>query len=389
MFDSINSKYTICFYNLDDYEFNVLSNAFSKDYFRIINLKDDINEIKIINKLYLLDKPDVFICDESVNLSSDVKKLLFESCCYLVKVSKYDLDNINGNYFTLSDELISITYKKNGNWINEEITKNNFAINKIIEICQIANISKIQKLVINGTNQIISRDKLEIEDDSKEMVTREYLFKIAIILNNFISYKDHYTAEHCKRVALYSEALAIEAGLNDESIEDIILAAYLHDIGKIALPDAVITKPSGLTDFEFNLMKKHVELGSSILPNNLFLNIKSAVRGHHEKFDGTGYPDNLSENNISIYAQILAIADSFDAMTSQRSYNKVKSTTEAFEDLISHTISKDKGGYGIHYNPSLIKSFIKIISNSQTVMNNLDRQYETAQRNYNKHMVKR
>ena len=181
-------------------------------------------------------------------------------------------------------------------------------------------------------------------DDSNVLVTREYLFKIALILNDFISFKDHYTADHCKRVAVYSEALAIEIGLSSEEIEDIILSAYLHDIGKVALPDAVITKPSGLNDFEFGLMKKHVDLGASILPDNLYLNIKAAIRGHHEKYDGTGYPDNLEGNNITLYAQILAIADSFDAMTSQRSYNRVKSANEAFEDLILHTIPKEQNG---------------------------------------------
>ena len=387
--DSTNSKYTICFQNLNSYEFNILNNAFPKDYFTIINLGKDINNIDVINKLYLLDKPDVFICDASIELPKSVKNILYESCCYLVNVSIYDLDNIKGNFFELSDETINITYKKNGIWISNNITKNAFAINKIIEICGLANIAKIQKLVTRGTNQIISNDKLEMElknNNSENLVTREYLFKIALILNDFISFKDHYTADHCKRVALYSEALAIEIGLPSPDVEDIILAAYLHDIGKIALPDAIITKPSGLNDFEFDLMKKHVELGSSILPDNLFLNIRAAIRGHHEKYDGTGYPDNLAGDNIPLAAQILAIADSFDAMTSQRSYNKVKSAREALNDLFLNTISKDNGGYGVHYNPKLIKKFIKIISNSQTIMERLEEQQRDAERNYNKHV---
>lgn len=389
--DSTNSKYTICFYNLSSYEYSVFCSAFPNEYFTIINLEDDINNISIIQRLYLLDKPDVFVCDAKDELSQGIKKILFDSCCYLVNVSENDLNNSNGNFFHLSDEKISITYKKNATWITEETTKNFFAINKIIELCGLANISKIQKLVARGTNQIINNDNLRIElnNSTKSFVTKEYLFKIAFALNDFISFKDHYTANHCKRVALYSEALAIKLGLSSSEIEDIILAAYLHDIGKIALPDAIITKPSGLNDFEFNLMKKHVELGSSILPDNLFLNIRAAVRGHHEKYDGTGYPDNLAGDSIPLAAQILAIADSFDAMTSQRSYNKVKSAREAFNDLIFNTISKDNGGYGIHYNKELIENFIDIMSNSQTIMQSLDYQYKDAERIYNKHMVKR
>lgn len=387
--DSTNSKYTICFYNLNSYEFNILNNSFPKEYFTIINLENDIEKINITKKYYMLDKPDVFICDASSYIPREVKKNLFDSCCYLVNVSERNLENANGSFFELGDELISITYKKNGQWVTNEITKNVFAINKIIEICQLANIAKIQKIVTRGTNQIISNDTLQREvkyDDSKELVTREYLFKIALILNDFISFKDHYTANHCKRVALYSEALAIELGMTPDEIEDIILAAYLHDIGKIALPDAVITKASSLTDFEFGLMKKHVELGASILPDNLFLNIKAAIRGHHEKYDGTGYPDNLEGSNIPLYAQIIAIADSFDAMTSQRSYNKVKSVTEAFDDLVCHTISKSCGGMGIHYNPLLIERFIKVISHSETIMNDLDKQKELAEKNHKKYI---
>ena len=191
--------------------------------------------------------------------------------------------------------------------------------------------------------------------------------------------------------------------MNENQIEDLILVASLHDIGKIALPDAVITKTGKLNDLEFNLMKKHVELGTLLLPNNALGYLKDSIRAHHEKYDGTGYPDGLKGNEIPFYAQILAIADSFDAMTSQRSYNKVKSAEAAFTDLLRNSkpygekidgiieeekvtvksnneidveiIEKKKKDlicFGIHYNPELVNKFIEVIRGSKTIMSNLN-----------------
>ena len=119
-------------------------------------------------------------------------------------------------------------------------------------------------------------------------------------------------------------------------------------------------------------MKKHVELGALLLPGDQLGYLNSIVRAHHEKYDGSGYPDGLKENDIPLFAQILAIADSFDAMTSQRSYNQVKSAEEAFEDLKMHTKPYGvDGGLGLFYNPVLVDKFIKVIKNSKTTMDNL------------------
>lgn len=178
-----------------------------------------------------------------------------------------------------------------------------------MDLCQLANFKKVQKLTKLGAKSIyqsIDIDKELENGKSTDYISTKYLFKLANTLNDFISLKGH-----CERVANYAEALGHALDMNEKELENLILAANLHDIGKIALPDAVITKTERLNDMEFELMKKHVELSSLLLPGNELGFLKSIVRAHHEKYDGSGYPDGLKGKQIPQLAQILAIADSF------------------------------------------------------------------------------
>ncbi|MCI8778846.1 MAG: HD domain-containing protein [Bacilli bacterium] len=187
-------------------------------------------------------------------------------------------------------------------------------MDQIMDLCQLANFKKVQKLTKLGAKSIyqsIDIDKELESGKSTEYISTKYLFKLANTLNDFISLKDNYTRVHCERVANYAEALGHALDMNEKELENLILAANLHDIGKIALPDAVITKTEKLNDMEFGLMKKHVELSSLLLPGNELGFLRSTVRAHHEKYDGSGYPDGLKSNQIPQLAQILAIADSF------------------------------------------------------------------------------
>ena len=377
-----NNKYTIWLYNLNSREYNLLIKEFPKEHFEVIDIMNDYTKFETLQKQKLLDKPDIVICDMNTEITNELRNILYKSCCGLAKVTTKSIDDPFASIFQLNDEKIEIMVKKNKIYMKQLITKKDFSIQKIIDLCQLSNIGKLQKLMKIEADNIIKTIDLNQELNSRKSisyVSREYLFKLAHTLNEIISLKDNYTAGHCQRVAIYSEALGHALNLSNSQIEDLILAAYLHDIGKIGLPDAVITKTSKLNDLEFNLMKKHVELGSSILPTEQLGYLKEAVRGHHEKYDGTGYPDGLKGENISLFAQILAIADSFDAMTSQRSYNKVKSAEEAFDDLIRHTKPKDiEGGLGMFYNPILVDKFVETISNSKTIMENLHHAKELA-----------
>lgn len=140
-------------------------------------------------------------------------------------------------------------------------------------------------------------------------------------LVNALDARDPYCAGHSVAVAVYARDIALEIGLDPYRAQRIYLAGLLHDIGKIAVPDAVLRKPSALTDDEFEEIKKHPLIGEQILaPSNHFADIVPAVRHHHERIDGQGYPDGLRDDAIPLDARIVAVADAYNAMTSSRPY---------------------------------------------------------------------
>ena len=379
-----NSKYIVWLYDINSKEYSIIKKYLPEEHFEVLDIANDYTKFFELKNKHILEKPDVVICDIESKIDSKIIEVLYNARCGLAKVSTKKIDIPLGNNFELSNEEIEIEKNKK----NVKLTKSELSINKIIDMCQMSNIGKLQKITNIQASETYSNininEKIE-KGNSIENISKEYLFKLANTLNNFIEFKDNYTAGHCERVATYSEALGLALGMDDNQIEDLILAANLHDIGKIALPDAVITKTSRLDDLEFNLMKKHVELGTLLLPSNALGYLNDSIRAHHEKYDGTGYPDGLKGDEIPLFAQILAIADSFDAMTSQRSYNKVKSAYEAFDDLKRHT--KPYGvdnGLGVFYNPKLVDKFIKVINESKTIMDNLEKEKRKADINTQK-----
>ena len=140
-------------------------------------------------------------------------------------------------------------------------------------------------------------------------------------LSGAIDAKDAYTNGHSTRVADYSREIARRAGLSEEIQNDIYMMGLLHDVGKIGVPTAIINKPSKLTDEEYDIIKKHPIMGEKILKNiTEFPKLLIGARWHHERYDGEGYPDGIAGVEIPIEARIIAVADSYDAMSSKRSY---------------------------------------------------------------------
>ncbi|WP_462331525.1 HD domain-containing phosphohydrolase [Schwartzia sp. (in: firmicutes)] len=152
---------------------------------------------------------------------------------------------------------------------------------------------------------------------------RERMLHVVTSLADAIDAKDAYTNGHSRRVAEYSKEIARRAGYDERAQNDIYMLGLLHDVGKIGVPDAVINKTGRLTDEEFAMIKKHPEVGGRILKNIREMPTLSAgARWHHERYDGKGYPDGLSGAAIPEEARIIAVADSYDAMSSNRSYRK-------------------------------------------------------------------
>ena len=135
--------------------------------------------------------------------------------------------------------------------------------------------------------------------------------------------KDEYTFNHSVRVARYSAAIATEMFADTEIIADAYISGLLHDIGKISVPDAVLFKNGKLTDEEYRIIRNHpVESAEICHPINAFADILPAIRYHHERYDGKGYPDGLAGESIPMLARVIAVADTFDAITSDRPYRK-------------------------------------------------------------------
>ena len=141
--------------------------------------------------------------------------------------------------------------------------------------------------------------------------------------------KDHYTYGHSEKVAKYATAIAQELGYSQDSLESVRVAALLHDIGKIGVPDHLLGKSRPLSPKEWEVMRSHPDLGVAILKHiDAIKDCLVAVLHHHERYDGSGYPAGLKGENIPLNARILAVADAYDAMTSERPYRQGKMTCE-------------------------------------------------------------
>lgn len=170
--------------------------------------------------------------------------------------------------------------------------------------------------------------------------------------------KDTYTNGHSMRVAYFSTRLAEALGWDDEAVSELRYEALLHDIGKIGVPDAILNKPSRLSNMEFDLIKSHTIVGSDILKNMIAVPGASAVaKHHHERYDGKGYPDKLSGEDIPLNARIVCIADSYDAMSSDRIYRKALSPDIIREELVK--------GRGTQFDPVLLDEFLKLVDDNK------------------------
>lgn len=169
----------------------------------------------------------------------------------------------------------------------------------------------------------LQRD-LEGEVEKKTEENRKLFVHVVKSLAGAIDAKDSYTNGHSERVARYSKEIARRYGYSEKKQTDIYMMGLLHDVGKIGVPDEVINKPARLTEEEFQEIKKHPSMGSRILHNiEEMPELATGARWHHEKYDGSGYPDGLKGDEIPEEARIIAVADAYDAMTSNRSYRNV------------------------------------------------------------------
>lgn len=191
----------------------------------------------------------------------------------------------------------------------------------------------------------------EVRKATSEIVQRER--ETVIRLSKAAEYRDPETGAHILRMAHFSELIAKGLGLSAVDQELLLEAAPMHDIGKVGIADGILLKPGRLTPDEFEVMKQHAMFGYEILKGSSSKVLQAGAdiaRAHHEKFDGTGYPQGLQGESIPIFSRIVAVADVFDALTSERPYKKAWSLEQAVDHL--------KANAGTHFDPLCVDAFL-------------------------------
>ncbi len=216
------------------------------------------------------------------------------------------------------------------------------------------------KDISKESNGSIAKDQTNgLNSADVHPIKRDY-FEITIkTLLNALKCKDDYTWGHSLRVAYLCISVGKEMGLSENELYELEVSALFHDIGKIGVPDAVLLKPSRLTEEEFLEMKLHPTKSYQILEDfPVFHKMAVNAKHHHERYDGRGYPDGLKGENIPLFSRIILIADTFDAMTSTRPYRKGLPFETAFSEL--------KEFAGSQFDPMVVEHFIKAMTKEQS-----------------------
>jgi len=193
---------------------------------------------------------------------------------------------------------------------------------------------KFQEDDINFLSSLASQTGIAIENAKVNSNIENTYLETVFALAFAVDAKEKYRRGHIERVTDYAVTIGKSLGLDDEDLTTLKDAAHLHDLGKIGIPDSILQKDAPLTDEEWVVMRRHPEIGESIIkPIRSLQHLCDLIRHHHEKLDGSGYPDRLMGQDISALVRILTVADIFDSLTSERPYRTKKSRHEAFEEL--------------------------------------------------------
>jgi len=190
--------------------------------------------------------------------------------------------------------------------------------------------------------------------DSRRRI-HNYFYSVIQSFARIVDARDKYTQGHSERVAEYSEKISRKLGFKQEDTELLKETALLHDIGKLGVQESILNKKEKLTEQDWEIIRKHPTIGEDILsPVLTQKEMLAAVRQHHERFDGKGYPNHISGKDIHIFAQVLSVADSYDAMTSSRAYRPALSKEKAIEEI--------KKNSGTQFNPKIVDAFLQVLS---------------------------
>ena len=198
----------------------------------------------------------------------------------------------------------------------------------------------------------VELDRSEIIDTNNIITPDNELYhEFVECISSALDARDPYTGDHSRRVSDTATLLAKMLGLSDDEIQEIHIAAHLHDIGKIGIPDSVLLKPGRLDDEEWKMMKRHPQIGADILAKSpRFSRISAIILHHHERYDGKGYPFGAKKQELPLGSRIIAVCDSIDAMASARAYRKALPLDTVYEEI--------EKNIGLMYDPDVAKKLL-------------------------------
>lgn len=316
----------------------------------IITSNDPINALKeVANKEIDLVISDYLMPDmNGIDFLAEVKKI--NKDITLILLTGYaDKENV-----IKAVNQVGVYYYLEKPWNNDSLIK---VINNGLEKASL--IKQLKKKIeeieeskneINRLYNILEKDfRVQVESIENVMVSLAYILEA----------KDKYTVGHTQRVSEYAVKLASKIGLDAERIEKLRMAGLIHDIGKIGVPEVILNKPGKLSEEEFELVKTHTVIGGNICkPLVNFSDLYDMIRHHHEKLNGSGYPDGLKEDEISIEARILSVADVFDALYSDRPYRSKLPLYKVIEILKEESDKRN-------LDPDLVERFIDMVNTKE------------------------
>ena len=353
-------------------------------YLSLSLLMVSIDDFKLYNQLYGTEEGDKALKNVAAVLQACVGEngyvARYNGKEFAVILPQFDILGAKNMANNIRQQIMEINKQNRGQMYRQK------ALTASVGICAIPYAASNMKQLMDNTDMALyqakhtGKNKVMIysigeADDSRannqmdngtgyrEGIYSEYASTI-FALTAAIDTKDHYTFNHSKNVAEYATKLAKAYGLNKESVSIIEEAALLHDIGKIGIPESILNKPGRLGADEYEVMKEHVENSIGIIRHLPSLDyVIPAVIGHHERWDGRGYPRRIAGEDIPLSARILCIADSFDAMVSRRSYKDAYDTERALNIVRNEA--------GRQFDPQLAELFVSLVENGTiTVLKN-------------------
>jgi putative two-component system response regulator len=343
----------------------------------------DIEGMKIVsiddneNNLFLIEA----LCEK---MGLDVKSFLnpLDALAYVIRnpidmiIVDYMMPNLNGMEFIKEFRkkvhdvpVLMVTAAGDDDTIHREafLSGANDFLNKPVKATLFE--VRVKNLLLSYKNKLLLKDKAKLLEEEVKIATEQLLLtehETLNILGKVAEYKDPETASHVSRVAYYSKMLAREYGLSEKEQDLLFYASPFHDLGKVGIDDNILLKPARLDENEFSMMKDHALIGYEILKDSQseYLKVGAlAALYHHEKYDGSGYPNGLKGEDIHIYGRIVSIADVFDALTSKRTYKEAWS----FDDALSFL----KEESGKHFDPKLVDIFLDNLDEVTKIFNTL------------------